>query len=149
MTTSDAVMFLLLHCYHSKLRECQQPGEGLGFPFLNREKYGQLDAANDVPTTATRMRLIVDAQDFSCGVDVPGTSRGFGILGWRQSRGTPALHLTQTDNVSFEPPIGGTRLANRLPAIADRTGKTVKKFPLGASGTLVDATCAKSVTTSG
>ena len=34
---------------YSKLSECQQPGEGLGFPFLNTEKYGQLDAANDVP----------------------------------------------------------------------------------------------------
>jgi hypothetical protein len=34
---------------YSKLSECQQPGEGLGFPFLNTAKYGQLDAANDVP----------------------------------------------------------------------------------------------------
>ena len=100
-------------------------------------------------TANARKLAAVDAQDFSCGVDVPVTSRGFGILGWRQSRGTPALHLAQTGNVSLEPPIGGARLANRLPAIADRTGKTVKRFPLGASGKLVDATCAKSVTTSG
>ena len=102
-------------------------------------------------TSNARKLAAVDAQDFSCGVDVPGTSRGFGILGWRQSRGTPALHghFAQTSNVSLEPPIGGARLANRLPAIADRTGKTVKRFPLGASGKLVDATCAKSVTTSG
>ncbi len=34
---------------YSKLNECQQPGEGLGFPFMNTEKYGQLNAVNDVP----------------------------------------------------------------------------------------------------
>jgi hypothetical protein len=32
-----------------KLQQGQQPGEGLAFPFLNTAKYGQLDAANEIP----------------------------------------------------------------------------------------------------
>ena len=33
----------------TKLAKCQEPGDGLGFPFLNTAKHGQLDAASQVP----------------------------------------------------------------------------------------------------
>lgn len=33
----------------SKRTDAQQPGEGLGFPFLNTQTFGEIDAANEIP----------------------------------------------------------------------------------------------------
>ncbi len=56
----------------TKLAKCQEPGDGLGFPFLNTSKHGQLDAANEVPLhprllTAVSQLLGVPVDDIMLG----------------------------------------------------------------------------------
>jgi len=56
----------------TKLAKCQEPGDGLGFPFLNTAKHGQLDAASQVPLhprllTAVSQLLGVPVEDILLG----------------------------------------------------------------------------------
>jgi hypothetical protein len=54
---------LQAECAYGKLQESQQPGEGIAFPFLNTAKYGQLDAANDVPLHPRLLRAVSQLLD--------------------------------------------------------------------------------------